>query len=89
MRRTVLLILICAALGCFCQTITKYDIKDQQALNEVAGKWERYWNSHNADSLATLLLKAEPGFKGKQQQLTITRKIMQPYLKPVFGLQTA
>jgi hypothetical protein len=24
------------------------------ALNEVADKWERYWNIHNMDSLATL-----------------------------------
>jgi hypothetical protein len=55
MRSSILLILICtASLGCFCQAIKKYDIKDIHALDEVANKWEQYWNIHNIDSLATL-----------------------------------
>src|SRR5450432_2140788 len=96
MRSSILLILICTvSFGCYCQAVKKYDIKDMHALNEVADKWERYWNIHNIDSLATLfasdidfVTKAEPGLKAKKQRLTITGKTMQPYLKPVNGLQT-
>lgn len=39
----------------YCQQLSTYSSKDLQALNELAGKWEKYWNMHNMDSMGTLL----------------------------------
>jgi len=82
MRSSILLFLICSAsLGCFCQAIKKYDNKDMHALNEIADKWERYWNIHNIDSLATLfaldidfVTKSGTWFKGKEATVNHHRK---------------
>lgn len=41
--------------GGYCQQISTYDAKDLQALNDLASKWEKYWNIHNMDSMGTLL----------------------------------
>ena len=38
-----------------CQTVKNYASEDRQKLYEIAEKWERYWNSHNMDSMGTLL----------------------------------
>lgn len=33
----------------------EYDSKDLTALEMLVSKWEQYWNSHNMDSMGTLL----------------------------------
>jgi len=57
----------------YCQPPTKYDAKEMRALNEVAEKWQRYWNTHDMDSFATLfatdvdfVTKSGTWFKGKE-----------------------
>jgi hypothetical protein len=37
------------------QSNKRYDSKDEQALQDMVVKWERYWNIHNMDSMGTLL----------------------------------
>ena len=55
MRSSIFLILIILlSINCCGQTVVRYDIIDMHALNGIADKWERYWNIHKADSLATL-----------------------------------
>jgi len=39
----------------FCQTKQGYNYKDTNALNNLAVKWEKYWNTHDMDSMGTLL----------------------------------
>lgn len=56
MRFSILIIIACISyLNSNCQPVKKYDNKDIQALHEIAEKWERYWNTHNMDSMGTLL----------------------------------
>ena len=40
---------------CYCQTPKKYDGRDAQVLNQLPDKWERYWNTHNMDSMRIML----------------------------------
>jgi uncharacterized protein (TIGR02246 family) len=82
MRSLILFILILAtSLSCYCQSPTKYDSKEEHALNEVADKWQRYWNSHNMDSFATLfatnvdfVTKSGTWFKGKEETMNHHKK---------------
>ena len=39
----------------FSQTKQGYNYKDTNALNSLAVKWEKYWNTHDMDSMGTLL----------------------------------
>jgi uncharacterized protein (TIGR02246 family) len=45
--------LICAA--SFSQTKQRYNSDDTKALDNLAIKWEKYWNTHDMDSMGTLL----------------------------------
>ncbi|HMG66229.1 MAG TPA: SgcJ/EcaC family oxidoreductase [Chitinophagaceae bacterium] len=82
MRILILFVLIyTASLSCYCQVPTKYDTKETHALNDVAEKWQRYWNSHNMDSFATLfaadidfVTKSGTWFKGKEETMNHHRK---------------
>ncbi len=82
MRLSIFLILACiASLSSYCQTPNKYDVKNIQALNEIAKKWERYWNSHNMDSMATLfatdvdfVTKSGTWIKGKEETVKHHKK---------------
>jgi uncharacterized protein (TIGR02246 family) len=54
------------------QTKNVYDAINTRQLNDVAQKWERYWNTHNTDSLQTLfapnidfVTKSGTWFQGK------------------------
>ena len=38
----------------YCQEINKFDAADTKAINDVAAKWQMYWNDHNMVSFATL-----------------------------------
>jgi uncharacterized protein (TIGR02246 family) len=74
MRLFILLTLACVpSLGCYSQATEKYRADDVQALNNVAQEWERSWNSHDMNALATLfandvdfVTKSGTWFKGKE-----------------------
>jgi uncharacterized protein (TIGR02246 family) len=82
MRFLILVFSACNTfLNCYCQTVEKYDTRDTKELNEVAKKWERYWNSHNMDSFATVfakdvdfVTKSGTWFKGKEQTMNHHKK---------------
>jgi uncharacterized protein (TIGR02246 family) len=82
MRSLILSIFIyTASLSSYCQTPTKYDVKEAHALNEVAEKWQRYWNSHDMISFATLfatdvdfVTKSGTWFKGKEETMNHHKK---------------
>jgi uncharacterized protein (TIGR02246 family) len=82
MRSLILFILLYTVfLNCYCQTATQYDVMDIKALNEVSGKWQRYWNSHNMDSFATIfatdvdfVTKSGTWFKGKEETMNHQKK---------------
>ena len=82
MHSLILFIAVCvASLSCYGQTVKQYDAKDVNALNEVAGKWQRYWNNHDMSSFATLfaseadfVTKSGTWFKGKQATMNHHRK---------------
>jgi uncharacterized protein (TIGR02246 family) len=82
MRSLILLILVhTVSSNCYCQGATRYDAKDIQSLNEVAKKWEQYWNSHNMDSFATLfatdvdfVTKSGTWFMGKEATMNHHKK---------------
>jgi len=49
-------------------------VKDIESLKDLTGKWEKYWNTHNMDSMGTLLTDdvdfvnvAGRWLKGKQE----------------------
>jgi uncharacterized protein (TIGR02246 family) len=48
-------ILMLATLSCFSQDGKKYGSKDLAALNSLPAKFEHYWNTHNMDSMGTML----------------------------------
>jgi uncharacterized protein (TIGR02246 family) len=85
MRFSILIIAACiASLSCYCQTAKKYNNKDIHALHQMAEKWERFWNTHNIDSIATLLRDDVDyidviGYwmKGKSQTVQTLKKIHQ------------
>ena len=54
---TCCIVLICCCTGnsSYCQHVPAYDKKDIFALNDIANKWQRYWNTHDMDSMGTLL----------------------------------
>src|SRR6476660_2508101 len=82
MRLLILFALACAScLSCYCQSSPTYDTKETHALNKVAEKWQRYWNSHDMDSFATLfapdvdfVTKSGIWFKGKEETMNHHRK---------------
>ena len=82
MRSLILFFLVyTASLNCYCQPPTKYDTKEMHALNEVAEKWQRYWNSHDMVSFATLfapnvdfVTKSGTWFKGKEETMNHHKK---------------
>lgn len=82
MRYLILFILVVAtSLNCYCQLPTKYGAKEIHALNEVAEKWQRYWNSHDMDSFSTLfapdvdfVTKSGTWFKGKEETMNHHKK---------------
>jgi uncharacterized protein (TIGR02246 family) len=39
----------------FGQTAKSYNAKDMQSLKDLTVKWGKYWNTHNMDSMGTLL----------------------------------
>jgi uncharacterized protein (TIGR02246 family) len=49
------LLFMVAALSGFAQELTVFKPADAAALQSLATKWEHYWNSHNMDSMGTLL----------------------------------
>ena len=56
MCAAILIILACLnSFICYCQTPKKYDGRDAQVLNQLLDKWERYWNTHNMDSMRIML----------------------------------
>lgn len=56
MRCFALLLVIClSAFAGWGQTPAKYDARDTQALQQLAVQWGRYWNTHNMDSMGTML----------------------------------
>jgi uncharacterized protein (TIGR02246 family) len=82
MRFSILFVMGCiASLSCYCQTAANYDAKDGAALNDVAGKWQQYWNSHDMVSFETLfapdvdfVTKSGTWFKGKEATINHHRK---------------
>ena len=55
MRYSILFIAVCiTSLTCFCQTVKKYSDNEVAALNEVAGKWQKYWNNHDMEAFGAL-----------------------------------
>jgi uncharacterized protein (TIGR02246 family) len=61
----------------FSQTKLTYNSKDTNALNNLALQWEKYWNTHDMDSMGTLLTEdvdfvnvAGQWLKGKRQTVT-------------------
>jgi uncharacterized protein (TIGR02246 family) len=61
----------------FGQTTKSYNDKDMKALNVLTVKWEKYWNTHNMDSMGTLLTEdvdfvnvAGQWLKGKKEAVT-------------------
>ena len=57
MRAAIFLVILAclSSLAGHCQTPKKYAGDDLRALNQVATKWGHYWNTHNMDSMGTLL----------------------------------
>ncbi len=55
--RFILLLLTCVSLvASVCgQAGNAYNTNDLTRLNALASRWERYWNKHNMDSMATML----------------------------------
>ena len=48
---------ILISLSSFSQETQTYNARDLAALRLLPLKWERYWNSHNMDSMGTMLRK--------------------------------
>lgn len=86
MRFAALLILACVpSLTCYSQPVDKagekYSAEDMQALHKVAEQWERFWNSHDMVSFATLfandvdfVTKSGNWFKGKEATMNHHRQ---------------
>jgi len=81
MRSLILFCFYAASLICYCQPPTKYDVKETRALNELAEKWQQYWNSHDMDSFATLfaadvdfVTKSGTWFRGKEETMNHHKK---------------
>ncbi len=57
MRAAIFLVALAylSSLAGHCQTPKKYPDGDLRALNQMATKWGHYWNTHNMDSMGTLL----------------------------------
>jgi len=56
MRQLQLTLIFCAiSFIAFGQTTRLYNDKDMKALNDLCVKWEKYWNTHDMDSMGTLL----------------------------------
>jgi uncharacterized protein (TIGR02246 family) len=71
--------LVCNSL--FCQSNLIYNPEDSQALNALPGKWQKYWNTHNMDSMARLfandvdfVTKSGTWFKGKEATVNHHKK---------------
>jgi uncharacterized protein (TIGR02246 family) len=56
MRILFLLLISCSiANNLFCQQQSAYNSKDLAALNQLPVKWQHYWNTHDMDSMGTML----------------------------------
>jgi uncharacterized protein (TIGR02246 family) len=79
MRFSIIVILFCTAfISGYSQ---QYNANDTHLLNEVAEKWQRYWNSHNMDSFSTIfsrdidfVTKSGGWFKGKEATMEHHKK---------------
>ena len=65
----------------FCQNSKTYEEADLKSLNNLVSRWERYWNSHNMDSMGTLLRDdvdfvnvAGQWLKGKRETIAVHKE---------------
>ena len=65
----------------FCQNNKTFEVTDLKNLNHLVGKWERYWNNHNMDSMGTLLRDdvdfvnvAGQWLKGKKEAVAVHKE---------------
>jgi uncharacterized protein (TIGR02246 family) len=56
--RQFLLVTLCCTISYYslCQKTLTYNAKDLLMLNALPIKWQKYWNTHNMDSMGTLLM---------------------------------
>jgi uncharacterized protein (TIGR02246 family) len=76
LRLTFLVFLISP--NSFCQDNKTYKSKDQAALKDLERKWSRFWNTHDMDSMGTLLREdvdfvnvAGQWLKGKKETVAV------------------
>jgi uncharacterized protein (TIGR02246 family) len=82
MRQLHLTILCFLAVAAsFCQDHAKYTTKDLANLKSLVTKWDRYWNTHDMDSMGTLLRDdvdfinvAGQWLKGKKETVAVHKE---------------
>ena len=77
----LIIIFFLASYNCFCQDTKLYNVADLEGINNLVNKWESYWNSHNMDSMGTLLRDdvdfvnvAGQWLKGKKQTVAVHKE---------------
>jgi hypothetical protein len=88
MRWICFLIVLFVSSESFCQKEKIYKKKDLNALHSLPSKWEAYWNSHNMDSLGTMLMEdvdfvnlAGVWLKGKAASVKLLKQVHQSTFK--------
>jgi uncharacterized protein (TIGR02246 family) len=88
MRWIFFLVVLFVSSGSFCQEDKMYNMKDLDALHSLPSSWEAYWNSHNMDSLGTMLTEdvdfvnlAGIWLKGKAVTLKLLKQVHQSTFK--------